>query len=152
MKKKIVITKKLIQELKNHKRECVIWAIDCAQHVLTSFEKEYPKDNRPRKAIETGKAWLKVKDKSNIGWIKLNEIRAASLAAHAAARNAPENSAARYAARSAGQAVATAHASGHCLGAAYYAVKAAEAAGKSGEQERKWQYKKLPKKLRPLIK
>ena len=64
--------KKLIEKLKEHKKELVIWAADCAEHVLPYFEKEYPNDKRPRKAIETARKWLKVK-------VKLNEIRKSSL-------------------------------------------------------------------------
>ena len=33
-------------------------AIECAKHVLKIFEKKYPKDKRPRKAIEAASAWL----------------------------------------------------------------------------------------------
>ncbi len=33
-------------------------AIVCAEHVLSIFEKKYPNDNRPRKAIEAAQAWL----------------------------------------------------------------------------------------------
>jgi len=77
------------------------------------------------------------------------DVRRDSLAAHAAAREAEENSAARFAARAAGQAVATAHVPSHAIGAAWYGVKAAEAAGVPGERE--WQYRRLPKHLRIFI-
>lgn len=76
-------------------------------------------------------------------------VRRDSLAAHAAARQADEDSAARFAARAAGQAVATAHVASHAVGAAWYGVKAADVAGKSGERE--WQYRRLPKHLKPFI-
>jgi len=134
---------KMIKEkLKRDHRSLVLWAANCAQHVLPYFEKEYPRDNRPRKAIEAGRAWVR-------GKIKMGEVRVAALAAHAAARNA-NNSAARAAARAAGQAVATAHVAGHAPHAANYAITAAEAAGIFEELE--WQYKHLPKHLRPLMK
>jgi hypothetical protein len=126
---------------KDHKL-LVIWAADCAEHVLPYFEKEYPRDERPRKAIEAVRAWVRSD-------IKFGEVRAAAFAAHAAARNAAENSVARAAARAAGQAVAAAHVVGHALHAANYAVKAAKAAGLSGE--RKWQHQHLPKRLRYMI-
>ena len=130
------------EKSKRDHRSLVLWAADCAQHVLPYFEKEYPRDSRPRKAIEAGRAWV-------AGKIKMGEVRIAALAAHAAARNA-NNSAARAAARAAGQAVATAHVAGHAPHAANYAITAAEAAGILGEFE--WQYKHLPKHLRPLMK
>ncbi|OGY91745.1 MAG: hypothetical protein A3B31_01745, partial [Candidatus Komeilibacteria bacterium RIFCSPLOWO2_01_FULL_53_11] len=121
----------------------VLWATDCAEHVLSHFEKEYPEDDRPRKAIEAGRIWVAEKLP-----MKMKVIRSAALDAHAAARTI-ENAAARAAARAAGQAVATVHVLGHAVGAAYYGVKAAEAAGVEGERE--WQYKHLPKRLRPLV-
>jgi len=114
-----------------------IWAADCAEHVLLYFEKECLKDDRPRKAIEAGRAWAR-------GVIKVGEARKAALDAHAAARNASQASA-RAAARSAGHAAATAHVTGHAPHAADYAVKAAEAAGVANERE--WQYQRLPKYL-----
>ena len=81
--------------------------------------------------------------------MRMSVIRTAALAAHAAAR-ATDHPAARAAARAAGQAVATVHVAGHFSAAADYAVKSAEAAGVAGERE--WQYKHLPKDLRPLVK
>lgn len=125
---------------KQDHRLLVLWAIDCAEHVLPYFEKEYPKDDRPRKAIEAGRTW--VRDKTTMG-----EARAAALAAHAAAR-AADNPAARAAARAAGHAVATAHVAGHAPHAADYAVKAVEAANVA--KEREWQYRHLPEHLRPI--
>jgi hypothetical protein len=116
-----------------------LWAADCAEHVLKHFEKEFPNDKRPRKAIKECRKWART------GVFHMKDVRRASLDAHAAARNADEGSAARFAARAAGQAVATAHAPGHALGAAYYAVKIA------GDKERAWQRRKLPRKLRKLV-
>ncbi|MCI0553995.1 MAG: hypothetical protein L0287_23855 [Anaerolineae bacterium] len=37
---------------KQDQRLMVTWAADCAERVLPVFEKAYPKDDRPRKAIE----------------------------------------------------------------------------------------------------
>ncbi len=126
--------------MQDHKA-LAIWAADCAEHVLPYFEKMCPKDDRPRKAIEAGRAWER-------GAITVGEARKAALAAHAAARDVNQ-AAARAAARSAGQAAATAHVAGHAPHAADYAVKAAEAAGVSNERD--WQYKRLPKHLRPIV-
>jgi hypothetical protein len=130
-----------MKSLPNHKL-LVLWAADCAEHVLPYFEKEHPKDDRPRKAIETARAWVR-------GEIKFSEVRSTALAAHAAARDS-KNLSACAAARSAGHAVATAHVSGHAPHAANYAVKSAEAACIAGERE--WQYLHLPEHLRPLMK
>ena len=128
---------------KQDQKALAVWAADCAEHVLSCFEETYPNDNRPRKAIEACRAWART------GVFKMAEVRRDSLAAHAAARAAEADTAARFAARAAGQAVATAHVASHAVGAAWYGVKAAEAAGVSGERE--WQYRRLPKHLRYFI-
>lgn len=129
-------------KLKRDHISLVLWAADCAQHVLLYFEKEYSKDDRPRKAIEAVRAW--VRDEITVG-----AARSAAFAAHAAARNA-NHAAARAAARSAGHAAASVHVASHAPHAANYAVTAAEAADILGEQ--KWQYQHLPKRLLPLMK
>lgn len=132
---------KSITELLNklNHRTLVIWATDCAEHVLHYFEENYPKDNRPRNAIEAGRAWVRCE-------ITMNELRNAAFAAHAAARET-NHEAACAAARAAGQAVATAHVAGHAAHAAIYAVKAASYAADSKDinpaKERNWQYQHL---------
>ncbi len=40
------------------KPQCVEWAIYCAEQVIGIYEKKYPDDDRPRKAIEAAKAYL----------------------------------------------------------------------------------------------
>lgn len=132
---------KAIKFNKQDHKSLALWAADCAEHVLPYFEKEYPKDNRPRKAIEAGRAWVR-------GGITISEVRTIAFAAHAAARNA-NHIAARAVARSAGHAAATAHVATHAPHAAGYAVAAAEAANITGERE--WQYKRLSKHLRSII-
>jgi len=117
-----------------------LWAADCAEHVLPYFEKERPRDDRPRKAIKAARDWVH-------GKIRVGEARKAALGAHAAARGVNQ-AAARAAARSSGHAAATAHVAGHAPHAADYAVKAAEAAGVANERE--WQYQWLQKYL-PLF-
>jgi hypothetical protein len=99
-----------------------LWAANCAEHVLPYFEKSYPEDERPRKALEAARAWAR-------GGLSITKARAAALAAHAAARNA-RTDAARAAARAAGHAAATAHVASHAHHAAAYAVKATSAATK----------------------
>ena len=123
---------------KHDQRLMATWAADCVERVLPFFEKAYPKDDRPRKAIEACRTWVRT------GVFKMADIRGASLAAHAAAREAKENSAACFAARAAGQAVATAHVPQHAFGGAYYALKALVAADPDNAEvkiakERNWQ-------------
>ncbi len=76
-----------------------IWAADCAEHVLPYFEKIYPEDDRPRRAIEAARAWVR-------GDLAMIDARKAAFASHAAARGA-KNIAAQAAARAAGRAAAT---------------------------------------------
>ena len=135
---------------KQDQRSLATWAADCAERVLPFFEKVYPKDDRPRKAIEACRTWVRT------GVFKMADIRGASLAAHAAAREAKENDVACFAARAAGQAVATAHVPQHAFGGAYYALKAVVAADPANAEvkiakERNWQSRHLPKNLRQEI-
>ncbi len=76
------------------------WAADCAQHVLHHVEQARPQDDRPRRAIDMGRAWAR-------GEITMTEARAAAGHANAAARVL--SGAARHAAYAAGQAGAVAH-------------------------------------------
>ena len=117
---------KLIRNLDN--KTLVVWATDCAEHVLPYFEEKYPKDDRPRKAIETARAWAQ--GKATVG-----EARTAAFASHAAARDT-DRGAARAAARSAGQAAATVHVPDHAIHAANYAATI-------NSTERAWQYQHL---------
>jgi hypothetical protein len=102
-----------------------LWPADCAEHVLPCFE-ERPRDDRPRNAVEAGRAWAR-------GEIAMGEARAAAFAAHAAACVA-----------------------GHAAHAADYAVKAATEAAVPTDsaaataKERDWQYRRLPEHLRPV--
>src|SRR5438445_5007593 len=38
-------------------RLLAMWAADCAEHVLHHFEQARPNDDRPRRAIDLGRAW-----------------------------------------------------------------------------------------------
>ena len=129
---------------KQDQRFLAIWAADCAKRVLPFFEKAYPKDDRPRKAIEACRTWVRT------GMFKMADIRKAALAAHAAAREVKENNAACFAARAAGQAVATSHVPQHAFGATYYALKVIAAANSEVKiaKEHNWQLRHLPKNLR----
>jgi hypothetical protein len=107
-------------------RRLAVWAADCAEHVLDHFERVRPGDDRPRRAIELGRAWAR-------GEITMTQARTAAGHANAAATNL--SGAARHAAYAAGQAAAVAHVAAHELGAAAYAIKAARAAAPEGEGE-----------------
>ncbi len=121
-------------------RALALWAADCAQRVLSCFERNYPDDGRPRKAIEAGRSWAR-------GKLTMREARVAAFAAHAAAR-AANHPAARAAARAAGHAAATAHVVGHARPAAAYAVRAS---GTAAAMERDWQARRLPARLRSEV-
>src|SRR5436305_6709309 len=129
-------------------RLLAIWAADCAQHVLHHFEQARPKDSRPRRAIDLGRAWAR-------GEITWQEARTAAGHANAAARDL--RGTARHAAYAAGQAAAVGHVAAHELGAAAYAIKAARAAAPEGEGERagrrecRWQRDQLPEAIRALV-
>ena len=133
---------------KEDQRSLALWAADCAEHVLPFFEEKYPGDDRPRKAVEAGRAWVR-------GEIACGGARAAAVAAHAAARDA-DGGAARAAARAAGHAAATAHMAGHARHAAAYAVNAATyaavpaCAAAAAAAERDRQYRRLPEHLRSV--
>lgn len=47
------------------KRVAVQFAIACARRSLPNYEKEYPKDDRPRKAIEAAETWFANPTKEN---------------------------------------------------------------------------------------
>jgi hypothetical protein len=126
---------------KDQHRQLMTWAADCAEHVLPLFGE--PNDDRLLKAIQTARAWSR-------GEIPVGDAQKASLQSHAVARETV-NPAAVATARSVGQAVATAHMADHSLGAAWYALKAVNAAGKSLEAEQNWQNEQLPLELRELV-
>jgi hypothetical protein len=125
-----------------------MWAANCAQHVLHHFERARPKDDRPRRAIELGRAWAR-------GEITMTQARTAAGHANAAARDL--SGAARHAAYAAGQAAAVGHVAAHELGAAAYAIKAARAASSEGERDEagrrecRWQRDQLPAEIRELV-
>ena len=124
-------------------RTLAIWAADCAERALPSFEEKCPEDTRPRRAIEALREWVRT------GEFRMADVRRTSLAAHAAARAVQDDDAARSAARAAGQAMATAHVPAHALAAAIYASTAVRDAANSADadsatiKEREWQYQHL---------
>lgn len=124
------------------------WAADCAEHVLRLFEQARPKDNRPRQAIDLGRAWVR-------GEVTWWEARTAGGHANAAARDL--RGAPRHAAYAAGQAAAVGHVAAHELGAAAYAIRAVQAAAPNDEAEAagrvecEWQRAQLPLQIRALV-
>jgi hypothetical protein len=125
-----------------------IWAADCAEHVLHHFEQERPGDDRPRRAIDLGRAWAR-------GEVTMTEARTAAGHANAAARDL--SGAPRHAAYAAAQAAAVGHVAAHELGAAAYAIRAVQAAApeearqKAGRLECQWQRAQLPIEIRDLV-
>jgi len=114
---------------KQDQRILAEWAMQCAERVLTYFEKAYPGDDRPRKAIDQGRKWMQT------GFFKMSDIRGASLSSHAAAKLANKDSPGFFAAHAAGQAMATAHVPQHAFGASYYALRAIVAADPVNAEE-----------------
>lgn len=137
--------------LEDH-RMLVLWAATCAEHVLGNFEGVAGDDDRPRKAIDAGRAWVR-------GELKMTDARKAAFAAHAAAREMTDASAVA-AARAAGHAAATAHVHTHAPHAAHYAAVSADRAVEvhpnlkasdwASVNERQWQREQLPERLVPI--
>jgi hypothetical protein len=125
-----------------------LWAALSAEHVLPLFESARPEDQRPRAAIELGRAWTR-------GEVTMTQARSAGGHAMAAARDL--TGAARHAAYAAGQAAVVAHVAAHELGAAAYAIRAARAAvpdaasDSAGRAECQWQRDQLPEAIRELV-
>ena len=125
-----------------------LWAADCAEHVLPHFERVRPNDDRPRRAIDLGRAWAR----GEVAWAV---ARTAAGHANSAARDL--TGAARHAAYAAGQAAAVGHVAAHELGAAAYAIRAVRAAATEGDGtdagrlECEWQRARLPHQIRDLV-
>lgn len=124
-------------------RNLLRWAMDCAYHVLTFYEEEYPNDKRPRAAIEAGGKWLNNE-------ITVSEARSLAFKAHAAAREAKIEQA-KFVARSAGHTAATVHVKTHAVHAANYALRVFDYSEKEKEKERIWQYERLLKITKKTI-
>jgi len=94
------------------------WAVDYSQLViLPLWNKYYPDDLRPLKAINAARDWLS-------GTIKLPLAKPAILECHGAARDAHENPIAQASARAIGQSASTIHSARHCIGLAFYGALA----------------------------
>lgn len=126
---------------KEHHRQLIKWAHDCASHVLPFLSGDI--DARLTHALNVAKAW-------EIDQASVGEARNASLQAIAVA-NESSNAFSIAMARAVGHVVATAHMADHSLRAATYALKAVKAAGKSIEEERIWQDEHLPLEVMELV-
>ena len=119
---------RVIKSWKWNKKDNVLFAIYAAELVIDIFEKEYPSDDRPRKAIEAAKSYLNNPTTKN--------KRAAGDAGDAAGD----------AARAAGDAARAAGAAARAAGAAVRAAGAAAGdAWDAGAAARANLYKKLDK-------
>ena len=67
-----------LRAIEGHDKEIRLFACDCAESVLHMFEKHYPNDDRPRKAIDVARKYAN-------GEASINELNTASDAARAAA-------------------------------------------------------------------
>ncbi len=97
----------------------VVFAILCAETVLKYFEDEYPKDDRPRKAIEAAKEYIKGFPAADASRAAVLAVLAAAIADTRAADAAYASLAAAYASR------AAAYTSDDASRAAAYASRAA---------------------------
>ncbi|MDD3307419.1 MAG: hypothetical protein PHO29_10040 [Acetobacterium sp.] len=94
------------------------WTIDsCEAVILPLWERDYPDDWRPQKALKAAREWLS-------GTIKLPQAKKEILACHGAARDAEGNPVAQAAARAIGQSASTIHSARHCIGLAFYGALA----------------------------
>jgi hypothetical protein len=112
---KIVVRKaRLLRKVESwDERTARLFACECAEHVLPIFEKEFPNDDRPRKAIEIARKFAN-------GKATKDELDAARDAAYAAARAAARAAAWDAAGNAAGAAARAAawDAAGNAAGAA----------------------------------
>jgi hypothetical protein len=141
---------RLVKEIPEWNRKtAVLFACDCAEHVLHLFEERYPKDKRPREAIQAAREYVD-------GKITIEELRKAAWAADAATRAAWAADAAAWAAwaadaaraaRAAARAARTADAAEVAYEAAWAAAGATWAARAAEAAERKWQNDLLLKML-----
>lgn len=73
------------------RKALALWAADCAERVLRCFAERYPDDDRPRSAVEAGRARAR-------GEMTVGDARAAARAAGHAAATARVAAHARHAA------------------------------------------------------
>lgn len=129
------------------RRELIVWAVECAERLLPTFEQACPDDRRPREGLEGARAFAR--DELRIG-----PARALAAACHAAARQAP-TPAAVAAARACGHATAVAHMASHARGLPYYGLRAVALEHpddpKAVEREDAWQRAHLPERFTSFV-
>lgn len=123
-------------------RLLILWAIDCAHHVLRIFS-EASSDERLSTILQAANEWA-------AGKLSVGEARDAAFTAHAVARET-RNKAAQAVARACGHAVATAHMADHALQAAEYSLRAVSEKKLNVEEEKSWQNAGLPDPIRELV-
>ena len=126
---------------KENHRLLIKWAHACSGHVLPLFKNDI--DSRLTSALAIALEWEQ-------GNATVVDARKASVGAIVVA-NGLSDPISVAVARSVGHTVATTHMADHSLGAAYYALKAVKRAGKSVDEERKWQENQLPPAIRELV-
>jgi immunity protein 5 of polymorphic toxin system len=131
------------------------WTANCAERVLSVFEKHAASDSRPRAAIEGIRGFAG-------GGKRTARLRSLALEAHAAAREAGSPAAAA-AARAAGLAAASAythpladvHQTKHIVGPAAYAALALELDQEGdpniGDGEVRWAIEHVPAEVREIL-
>jgi hypothetical protein len=128
------------------------FAIDCAERVLFMYEERYPKDSRPRNAIEAAKVWIS-------GGIYIKKLHRIGIAAENAA-NHTAGDVIWCGARSAAISAASCAHYNSSYYAAYYSshyaresfwwyTKGAEESKKARAAEREWQANRLAYYLEP---
>jgi len=140
----------ILEPLNWNERIARLFAADCAEHVLHIFERHYPNDDRPRKAIEAARKFAN-------GETSVKELERASAAAYNAANaaDAAADDAAYFAANAADAAAAAYFAANaaYCAAdaastAAYCAADATRLSGAGRDNERDWQAARLEQYLR----
>ncbi len=121
--------------------QLILWACKCAENVFPLISDDI--DERLYNVIKIAKEW--VKNNASVG-----DARNASFVAISVA-NELTSPVEIAVARSIGHAVATAHMADHSLIAAKYALKAIKLAGKSTDEERKWQDDNLHSDIFDLV-
>ena len=116
------------------KAQAVEYAIMCAEDVLFIWEEKYPKDDRPRKAIEAARAWLAEPTEA-----RKEAAHAAANAAYAvySAYAATATAAAYSAAAAAKNAAEAAYSCARAAGADFSFINYAESCGLSADAIRK---------------
>ncbi len=111
-------------------KQYVSYAVYAAERVVSIYEKKYPNDDRPRKAIKAAKECIKFPTKKNKDAAAYAAADAYAADAYAAAAAAVRAAADAAYAAAADAAYAAADAAADAAAAAYAAVRAADAARK----------------------